>query len=216
VGPIENLMIAEHEVHEIQSPESLDYFLDRKPAKLWCVGDQSILQKNLLGIISARQFDVDLTSKSLQLLHQLASLENLAFISGWHSPLEEEAFRVVISQPASLVICLAKSLQRFAPSEEIEIRLNEGRGLLLTHCSPKAKRISREASLRRNQLVIGLAKALLVLSAPAGSSSLILAREAVRIGTPVFTPEHPLNRALLELEASPATFENIRSAFEQR
>ena len=172
MATIENLMIAGCEVHEIRSPQ----VADSKPPKLWCVGDQSILQKNLLGIISARRFDSDLSWKSVQLLQQLGSLENLAFISGWHSPLEKEAFRVVISLPASLVICVAKSLQRFAPSEEIKIRLNEGRSLLLTHCSPKAKRISREASLRRNQLVMGLAKALLVLSAPDESSSLALSQ----------------------------------------
>jgi DNA processing protein len=209
---IENLMIAGCEVHEIRSPQGAD----SKPPKLWCVGDESILQKNLLGIISARRFDADLTWKSVQLLQQLGSLENLAFISGWHSPLEKEAFQVVMRLPASLVICVAKSLQRFAPSEVIKFRLHEGRSLLLTHCSPKAKRISREASLRRNQLVIGLAKALLVLSAPDESSSLALAREAVRAGTPVFTPDHPLNRSLLELETPAATIENIRSAIDQR
>jgi DNA processing protein len=212
MASIENLTIAGCEVHEIRLPQAAD----SKPPKLWCVGDQSILQKNLLGIIAARQFDADLTWKSVQLLQQLGSLENLAFISGWHSPLEKEAFRVVISLPASLVICVAKSLQRFTPSEKIKIRLNEGRSLLLTHCSPKAKRISREASLRRNQLVIGLAKALLVLSAPDESSSLALAREAVRAGTPVFTPEHPFNRSLLELKTSPATLENVRSAIQHR
>jgi DNA processing protein len=212
MASIENLMIAGCEVHEIRSPQ----VADSKPPKLWCVGDQSILQKNLLGIISARRFDSDLSWKSVQLLQQLGSLENLAFVSGWHSPLEKEAFRVVIRLPASLIICVAKSLQRFAPSEEIKIRLNEGRSLLLTHCSPKAKRISREASLRRNQLVMGLAKALLVLSAPDESSSLALAKAALRKGTPVLTPEHPLNRGLLELAATPATFESIRSAVEQR
>jgi len=184
MASIENLMVAGCEVHEIRLPQAAD----SKRPKLWCVGNQSILQKNLLGIIAARQFDADLAWKSVQLLRQLGSLENLAFISGWHSPLEKEAFRVVISLPASLVICVAKSLQRFAPSEEIEIRLNEGRSLLLTHCSPKAKRISREASLRRNQLVIGLAKALLVLSAPEESSSLALAREAVRPARPCSLP----------------------------
>ena len=212
MASIENLMIAGCEVHEIQS----SHVADSKPPKLWCVGDQSILQKNLLGIISARRFDADLSWKSVQLLQQLGSLENLAFISGWHSPLEKEAFQVVMGLPASLVICVAKSIQRFAPSEEIKIRLKEGRSLLLTHCSPKAKRISREASLRRNQLVMGLAKALLVLSAPEESSSLTLAKAALRKGTPVLTPEHPFNRTLLELSATPATFESIQSAVEQK
>ena len=59
--------------------------------------------------------------------------------------------------------------------------------------------------------LVTLCSLLLVLSAPEERSSLVLAREAMRAGTPVFTPEHPLNRSLLELKTSPATLENVRS-----
>jgi predicted Rossmann fold nucleotide-binding protein DprA/Smf involved in DNA uptake len=87
--------------------------------------------------------------------------------------------------------------------------LNDGKVLLLTHCSPKAKRISRDASIRRNELVIALASALLILSAPLGSNTLNLAKEALRHGKRVLTIEHRMNEELLGCNALPATCDNI-------
>jgi predicted Rossmann fold nucleotide-binding protein DprA/Smf involved in DNA uptake len=198
----------------IEPPIGLRLFFDGKPPKLWSLGEAAILERRLLGIISARQIDSDLALKSAQLLQQLASLKEVSFVSGWHSPFEEEALRILLAQRASLVFCVSKSLNRFVPQTEIQSRVNQGEALLLTHCSPKAKRISRDASIRRNRLVIGLAKAVLVLSAPEGSASLKLAKSAMRHGKRVLTPEHRLNKELLAASALPATFENIQAALQ--
>lgn len=203
-------MVQDSEILEIGPPTGLGSFFDGRPPKLWCAGEQRILNNRLLGIISAREADAELTARSAQLLEQLASLKEVAFIGGWHSPLEKEALRVLLGSSAKIVMCVAKSLRRLTPPLEIENRVRQGQALLLTHCSPKAKRISREASLRRNQLVMGLAAALLILSAPEGSSSLDLAKSALHYGKPVLTPEHRLNDRLLAAGALPATLENIQ------
>ena len=205
-------MIQGYDISEITPPTDLTCFFDGRAAKLWSLGEQAILNRRLLGVISARQIDPDLALKSSEILKQLSTLNEVAFIGGWHSPLEEEALRILLSQGAAIVFCVSKNLNRFIPSAELENRVRTGEALLLTHCSPKARRISRDASIRRNQLVIGLATALLVLSAPAGSSSLNLAKSALRDGKPVFTPEHRMNKELLGCNALSATFDNIRSA----
>lgn len=184
------------------------------PRRLWSVGDSSILDGKLLGIISARKTEPDLALKNFELLQQLPSL-GATFISGWHSPLEEEALRILLRQPSRIVFCLAKSLDKFIPPAAIADLVSNGRGLLLTHSGPKAKRISRDASLRHNQLVAGLSKGLLVLSAPLGSASLKLARLAINRGRPVFTLQHRINGALISSGALPATIENIRKVFQQ-
>ena len=202
------------DVYEIQAPMVLRTFFSGKPPRLWSVGNPAILNRRLLGIISARQIDSDLALKSSQLLKQLASLKEIGFVSGWHSPLEEEALRVLLNDAARIVFCVPKALNRFVPPVGIEIRINQKEALLLTHCSPKAKRISRDASIRRNHLVVGLASALLALSAPSGTASLNLAKVALRHGKPVFTPEHRLNQGLLGIGALPATLESIKAAWE--
>lgn len=191
----------------------LDPFFDKKPPKLWYLGDSAILSGKLLGIISARSIEPDLALKTSKLLRELASLDAV-FVSGWHSPLEEEALRILLTKPVKIVHCVAKNLDKFVPSAEVQALVTQGNALLLTHCGPKAKRISRDASLRRNQLVVGLARAILVLSAPQGSASLKLAKMAVDLGKPVFTPQHQMNQGLLASNALPATLENIRSALQ--
>jgi predicted Rossmann fold nucleotide-binding protein DprA/Smf involved in DNA uptake len=207
-------MVEDSQILEISPPIGLGSFFNGKPPKLWCSGEQRILSGTLLGIISAREADADLATKSAELLEQLASLKDISFIGGWHSPPEKEALRIVSGNSAQIVFCVAKSLQRFIPPPEIENRLSQGQALLLTHCSPKAKRISREASLRRNQVVMGLASALLILSAPDGSSSLELAKAALHYGKTVLAPEHRLNEKLLESGALPAGLKNTQRALQ--
>ena len=139
-------------------------------------------------------------------------MKDVSFVGGWHSPLEEEALRIVLAQEASIIFCVPKSLDRFVPSIELGSRVSQGQALLLTHCSPRAKRITRDASMRRNQLVVELAKAILILSAPEGSASLNLATSALRQGKTVHTLEHRLNQELLTAGAVPATLNTIREA----
>lgn len=210
--PVPKYMVEGYDISEIRAPTGLEPFFHGKPPKLWSVGDTAILDRRLLGIISARQIDSDLALRSSQLLKQLASLEDVAFISGWHSPLEDEALRILSANSVRIVFCVSKALNRFVPSLQVKNEINDGRVLLLTHCSPKAKRISRDASLRRNQLVVGLVAALLVLSAPEGSASLKLARSALRQGKPVHTLEHRLNQELVAFGALPATLDRIGEA----
>jgi len=207
-------MVQDSEILQISPPTGLEPFFNGRPPKLWCSGEQSILNRKLLGIISAREFDTELAAKSAELLAQSVSLKDVSFIGGWHSPLEKQALRILSGNSAQMVFCVAKSLNRFIPPAEIDKQLRQGQALLLTHCSPKAKRISREASLRRNQLVVRLAKVLLVLSAPEASSSFELAKAALNYGNPVFTLEHDTNKELLQNGALPASLEGIQRALQ--
>jgi len=201
---------------EVTPPTGVEAFFRGKPSKLWGVGDPAILNYRLLGIISARQVDSDLALETSRLLKQLVSLEDAAFVSGWYSPLEEEALRILLAQEATVVLCVAKSLDRFIPSMGVESRVTDGKALLLTHCSTKAKRITRNASMRRNELIVELVKALLVLSAPEGSASLSLAKSALRRGKFVLNPEHPMNKELLASGALPATLDNLQTALRMK
>jgi DNA processing protein len=209
---LEANVIRGSEVCEIRAPSNLTAFFRGKPPSLWCRGDLTILNHPLLGIISARHIDSDLALESSQLLKQLVFMKDVSFVGGWHSPLEEEALRVLLAHEASIVVCVSKGLDRFIPSIEVGSRVSQGQALLLTHCSPKAKRITRDASVRRNELVVQLSTVLLVLSAPEGSASLNLAISALRQGKTVLTLEHRLNKDLLTAGAVPARLETIKEA----
>jgi predicted Rossmann fold nucleotide-binding protein DprA/Smf involved in DNA uptake len=205
-------MVQASEILKISPPGGLESVFRGKPPPLWGFGDPAILNDRLLGVISARQIDSDLALKSSQLLRQLASSREVAFVGGWHSPLEEEALHILLAGSVPIIFCTPKALNRCVLPPGFEKRLSHGQALLLTHCSPKARRISRNAAIRRNQLVMGLASALLVLSAPGGSATLSLAKAALRHGKPVLTIEHRVNKELLASEVLPATFDNIQTA----
>jgi len=204
-------MVQGSEISDIKPPAGLESFFRGREPRLWGVGNPDILSSRRLGIISARQSDSDLALISSQLLKQLASLNDMTFVGGWHSPLEKEALHILLAETVPMVFCVPKALNRFRLTIDVENHVRQGHALLLTHCSPKVKRISRDASIRRNHLIIGLATALLVLSAPPGSVSLDLAKWALRSGRPVLTPEHRMNKELLECDGLPATFDNIRA-----
>ena len=196
----------------LQCTKELQTVFDKKPSRLWYIGEPSLLNGEVLGIVSARKTEPDLALKTSQIMRELVSID-VALASGWHSPLEEEALHILLTHSSRIIFCLAKSLSRFIPPVEVGDLISQRRALLLTHCSPKANRISRDASLRRNRLVLGLSKGLLVLSAPVGSASFKLAQLAMNLGRPVFTPQHPINQGLIASGTLPATMENLQKIF---
>jgi len=180
-----------------------------KPSTLWYLGNTSLVGHALIGIVSARSAAAYLDSRTEELLRELAGIP-ATFIGGWHSSLEKESLKVLLRESPRLIICLAKSVNRFGFFQELKTLLNQDCLLLLTHCSPNAKRISRNASIRRNRLVAGLSKILVVLAAPEGSATFKLAQSVIELGKPVFAPEHPANKSLLACGALPATVEKIQ------
>ena len=205
-------MIQASDISRIVLPAHENRIFKRQPRTVWAIGNAELLGRPLLALISARQIERDLAGMSLQLMEQLAASRNINFISGWHSQLEQECLRILFTEQASLVFCTSKALDRFKPSAALKEMVAQNKALLLTHCTPSAKRVSREASIRRNELVIELAAALLVLSAPEGSASLNLARAALEAHKPVFTLDHHMNRKLLGSSVSVATRESICAA----
>ena len=205
-------MIQASDISKIVLPARVNLLSKGQPRELWAIGNAQILRRPLLALISARQSECDLAAISLQIMQQLAASKNISFISGWHSQLEQECLRIVLAEQAALVFCTAKALDRFKPSAKLKELVDQNKALLLTHCTPNAKRMSRGASIRRNELVIELAAVLMVLSAPEGSASLNLARAALNARKPVFTIDHHMNRKLLDCGASVASSDSIATA----
>lgn len=190
-------------------PEQAVSLFGRKPSTLWYLGNTSLLDHTLIGIVSARAAESYLNSRTEELLRELTGIQ-ATFIGGWHSSLEKESLKVLLRESPRVIVCLAKSVNRFGFFQELKTLLNQDRLLLVTHCGPRAKRISRDASLKRNYLVAGLAKALLVLAAPEGSATFKLAASVIQLGKPVFAPEQPANKSLFACGALPATIERIQ------
>lgn len=77
-------------------------------------------------------------------------------ISGFHSPVEQECFQILMRGTQPIVICPARALPRRIPTEWRE-PLTAGRLLVLSGFPETAKRATAELAIRRNELVAALA-----------------------------------------------------------
>lgn len=121
-------------------------------------------------------------------------------ISGFHSPVEREAFAVLLRGPGRLVWVPARSHPRRLPPE---VRAAQAGGYL-TIDSPfpdSVRRATRETAAIRNRYVCELAAAVLIAYAHPGSATAALAAELLAAGKPLYTLDHPANAALVSLGA---------------
>ena len=125
-----------------------------------------------------------------------------AVISGFQSPVEQEAFTILLRPPGRAVLCLARGLpQRRRP--EWQPALAEGRLTILSPFAEGVKRGTKATAVYRNRFVAALAESVLVAYAHPGSSTAAVAREAVGWGKPVYTLDLAVNGGLMGMGIRP-------------
>lgn len=181
--------------------------------RLWYVGDPALLRGSRLSIVSGRGVEASLARESIRLVRALSVLGSPInrVVGGWHAPLEREAFQIFTAQRAKVIFCLSKGLAHVKLTDHQQRLLRGDRVLLLTHCTSRARRMTRAASLRRNKIVLALGRALLILGASPGSAAFDLATLALGMGKPVFALHHEVHEKLFLAGATRATVENIAS-----
>lgn len=136
-------------------------------------------------------------------VHDLAQTwrqSDTVIISGFHSPVEQEAYTVLLRGPGRLVWVPARSRpQRLRP--DARAALEAGRLTILTPFDETVRRATRQTAAVRNRFVCDRAAAVLIAYAHPGSSTEALAHELLAAGKPVFTIDHAANAGLVELGA---------------
>jgi len=121
-------------------------------------------------------------------------------ISGFHSPVEQEAFEVLLRGPAPIIYCPARNLpKRLKPAWRSA--LEAGRLTMLSPFPESVRRASKKTAIYRNRLVAALAGDVLIAYAHPGSSTEQLAREVLAWGKPLYALDHPANEGLITLGA---------------
>ncbi|MBE2202470.1 MAG: DNA-processing protein DprA [Anaerolinea sp.] len=118
-------------------------------------------------------------------------------ISGFHSPVEQEAFEILLRGPGQVIYCPARGLPKRFPPAWREA-LEAGRLTILSPFPDSVRRATKETAIYRNRIVAALADTVLVAYAHPGSSTEQLAQEVLAWGKPIYTINQTTGQRLID------------------
>ncbi len=181
--------------------QSVSFPPDRLPhsPQLVALGSQACLTRPTLALLSSANAPASI----LLAVHDLAQgwrRQGPVIMSGFQSPVENEALAVLLRGPQPLVIWLGRGPLQRLPAD-YEQPLAEDRLLLIAPFGVHIKRATAETALIRNRLLAQAADALLIAHAEPGSKTEQLAVEMIAVGRTVFALDHPANAHLFAFGA---------------
>jgi predicted Rossmann fold nucleotide-binding protein DprA/Smf involved in DNA uptake len=126
------------------------------PAELALAGNSAILGLPLTALFCSNQCPGSAILRALDLAAQLRD-SNRAVISGFHTPVEKECLAILLRGKSPIVICPARSLDRYRIPADWKSPLAQGRLLLLSPFPTGTHRATAETAQRRNEFVAALA-----------------------------------------------------------
>lgn len=161
------------------------------PPVLWVRGDLSALARPMVALVGAR----NASSLGLRMARSLArdlSGAGLVVVSGLARGIDTEAHRASLTH--GTVAVMAGGIDIIYPPENVELAEEIcGTGVLLTE-QPVGMQPTARHFPRRNRIVSGLSRAVVVVEAAAKSGSLITAHTALDQGREVLAvPGHPFD-----------------------
>lgn len=165
--------------------------LDDPPPLFWALGDAALLTRPMIALVGAR----NASSLGLRMARRLAgdlAQAGHVIVSGLARGVDTEAHNAALD--TGTVAVMAGGVDVIYPAENAVLaREIEDKGLILSeqpmHLAPQARHFPR-----RNRIISGLSRAVVVVEAAAKSGSLITARTALDQGREVLAvPGHPFD-----------------------
>jgi predicted Rossmann fold nucleotide-binding protein DprA/Smf involved in DNA uptake len=168
------------------------------PQQFSASGNLELLKKPLTAFFCSVSCPGNLMLKALDWIGK-ARDEGVAMVSGFHSPVEQQALKVLLRGKQPIVVCPARSLTGMTLSADWEEAYKQNRLLLLSVAADSERRITAEIALARNRFVVALAERIIIAHAEPGSKTEALLRYAISLGKP--TQTFPDNTGLLAIGA---------------
>jgi predicted Rossmann fold nucleotide-binding protein DprA/Smf involved in DNA uptake len=171
----------------------------RYPPVVHGLGNPDLLAQPLLALFCARQCPARLLVKAQDWARSVRD-QGAAIISGFHTPVEKECFRVLLKGSCNLVICPARALPKRVPGDW-RGPIEKGRLLVLSFFPERQARPTAAMALERSRLLSALAAEVLILHAPMSSKTFALGKDALTSGKSVWTLADSANEPLSALGA---------------
>lgn len=165
--------------------------LEDAPSVLTAIGDLSLMDRDTIGIVGARNCSAGGTKITRKLAAELSE-KGFVIASGLARGIDTAAHGASIE--GGTVACLAGGIDVIYPRENTGLydQIKE-KGLLLSEAPIGCKPVARHFP-RRNRIISGLSKGVVLIEAAKRSGSLITARYASEQGRDVFVvPGSPLD-----------------------
>ncbi len=155
------------------------------PPVLFCLGQRALLARPALAIVGSRNATPQGLADAEAFAAALAAA-GLTIVSGMATGIDAAAHRGALGTAASTIAVTGTGLDRIYPASNRELAHAVARtGLLLSEFAPGTPPLKSNFP-RRNRIVSGLARGVLVVEATLSSGSLITARLAAEQGRDVF------------------------------
>jgi len=165
-------------------PRALLDLVDAPPA-LYALGRVELLNLPALAIVGSRQGTPQGVEDARAFARTLADA-GFTIVSGLAQGIDAAAHRGALDTPASTIAVTGTGPDRVYPAANRDLaHAIATRGALVTEFAPGTPPLKANFP-RRNRLIAGLARGVLVVEAAPGSGSLITARHAVEQGKDVF------------------------------
>jgi predicted Rossmann fold nucleotide-binding protein DprA/Smf involved in DNA uptake len=169
-------------------------------SRLMALGNLNLLQNDTLALFCSSQCPGSLILKFYDVLHTLRD-KRQTVISGFHSPLEQEALLTLMQGQGGIIICPARSIDTMRVPVAWQQALSDSRLLVISPFGTHEERITARLATRRNEFVAAIADRVLIVYAESGSRTAELARTILERGKRLLTLPAPENKYLLEISA---------------
>jgi len=166
------------------------------PQTLYSLGDPSILQNRLLGLICSIQCPGSIIIRTFDVIREIRDAKAV-MIGGFHSPMERECLDLLLRGSQPVILCPARGLHNLRIGKVARKALKEGRLLVLSIFGDEVRRTTSARAILRNDLVTALAHAIFVPHASPDGKTWAAIRKAFERGQKVFSLEDEANTDLL-------------------
>ncbi len=133
------------------------------------VGDISLLDLPMIGVFSSAKCPASQILKAHDYAKEIRNGE-MGVISGFHAPAEKEVLAVLLKGTCPIVVLLGRRLEGARIPAAWKTEVEKGRMLVISPFKEYQKYVTKEISLKRNDLAARIAGRVLIVHASEGGS----------------------------------------------
>ena len=193
-------------------PKALKTFLEKSgKVGLTVIGETNMLSEPSFGLICSVHCPGSIVLQAYDHFQRL-KMNRRTVIGGFHSPMERECLRIILSGRSPAIICPARSIDRMRIRTDWRPFVVTGRLSVVSAFSENKRRPTVRLAEERNRIVAILADEVLIPYAAPGGKTEHLAREILEWKKIVRTFPTSENASLLRLGATPVTQVSVTEA----